>query len=148
LEDAIKIEPPMTDLMSEDSDYQDVDNGGAMLVEDLEEEMEQENISPPVLHCQVRSLIPIEDPAPLAPVVEVVDFDTKGEDDAWYIPPVYCCRVYPLDKFSATHIDPLSNYVEDVREDPVAGPHQDDLPYDESEDEMWANLGVNLRSTK
>jgi hypothetical protein len=77
---------------------------------------------------------------------EVVDVNAEGEDDTWYIPPVYCCQVYPLDEFSAAQVDPVPGYVEDSREDPLAGPHHDDLVADGSEDEMWANLGVHLRS--
>jgi hypothetical protein len=84
----------------------------------------------------------------VAPAVEVVDVNAKGEDDAWYIPPVYCCRVYPLDKYSTACVDPVSNYVEDFREDPMADPHQDDLLVDGSDDELWVKLGVNHRSTE
>jgi hypothetical protein len=93
-------------------------------------------------------LTPIKDPAPLALAVEVVDIDAKGEDDAWYIPPVYHHHVYLLDKFSAAQVDPAPGYVEDSREDLLAGPHRDDLVADGLEDEMWVNLGVHLRSTK
>ena len=41
-------------------------------------------------------------------------------------------------------MDPVPDYVEEVREDPMAGPHHDDLLGDGSEDEMWVNLGVFL----
>jgi hypothetical protein len=61
---------------------------------------------------------------------------------------VYCRQVYPLDEYSTAHVDPVPDYVEDVQEDPMAGPHRDDLPVDGSNDEMWVNLGVNLRSTE
>ena len=37
-------------------------------------------------------------------------------------------------------------YVEDRRDDPVAGPSQDDLAADGSEDELWANLRVQSRA--
>ena len=50
LEEAMEIDPPVTDLSgdddSTDSEYADVDNGGAMLVDDSEEERDQENIVP------------------------------------------------------------------------------------------------------
>jgi hypothetical protein len=49
IEDAMEIDPPVTDLLegdSTDSEYADVDDGGAMLVEDSEEE--RENIVPPL----------------------------------------------------------------------------------------------------
>jgi hypothetical protein len=46
LEEAMEINPPLMDLMLEDLEYQDVDDGGAMLVEDLEDERDQENIVP------------------------------------------------------------------------------------------------------
>jgi hypothetical protein len=76
LEEAMEINPPLMDLMLEDLEYQDVDDGGAMLVEDLEDERDQENIvpipvPPPVIwvdtpHLVVlQELIPIEDPAPV-----------------------------------------------------------------------------------
>jgi hypothetical protein len=44
----MEIDPPVTDLLegdSTDSEYADVDDGGAMLVEDLEDE--RENMAPP-----------------------------------------------------------------------------------------------------
>jgi hypothetical protein len=73
----MEMAPSPTDLMSENSDYQDVDHRGVMLVEDSEDE--QENIPPLVLVHQntphpvslVQSLIPIEDPAPITPVVDI-----------------------------------------------------------------------------
>ena len=50
LEEAMEIDPPMTDLSgdddSTDSEYADVDDGGAMFVDDSEEERDQENIVP------------------------------------------------------------------------------------------------------
>ena len=50
LEEAMEIDPPVTDLSgdddSTDSEYADVDDGGAMLVDDLEEERDQENVVP------------------------------------------------------------------------------------------------------
>ena len=51
----MEIDPSLMDLTSEDSNYQDVDDGGAMLVEDLEDERDQENkvpipIPPPNVH--------------------------------------------------------------------------------------------------
>jgi hypothetical protein len=58
LEEAMEIDPPIMDLSgdddSTDSEYADVDDGGAMLVDDLEEERDQENvvlipIPPPVV---------------------------------------------------------------------------------------------------
>ena len=44
-------------------------------------------------------------------------------------------------------MDPVPEYVEDRRDDPEAGPSREDLAVDRSEDEMWANLGVNHRDT-
>jgi hypothetical protein len=91
-------------------------------------------------------LILIEDPAPwFQTPVPLVEVDAKGEDDAWYIPPVYCCQVYPLDEYSSAHVDPVPDYVEDVREDPTAGPHGDDLSVNGLDDEMWVELGVLAR---
>ena len=46
LEDVMEIDPPTMDLTSEVSDYQDVDDGGEMLVEDSEDERDKENIAP------------------------------------------------------------------------------------------------------
>jgi hypothetical protein len=80
-------------------------------------------------------------------VVEVVDIDAEGEDDAWYIPPIHCWQIHPLDEFTTAAVDPVPGYVEDHQEDPLAGSHQDDLLADGSEDKLWVNLGVNLRST-
>jgi hypothetical protein len=153
IEDVMEIDPPMTDLSEEDStdsEYADVDDGGVMLVEDSEEE--RENMAPPpppVIRVAtphpapvLQELIPIEDPAPLYPGVEL-----EGEDDAWYIPPVMHRRIHAIDEFSVHRVDPLLEYVEDVREDPLAGVHRDDLAADGSEDEMWAALGVVHRST-
>jgi hypothetical protein len=131
-----------------------VDDGGAMLVDDSEEERDQENvvpipIPPPTIRLDtprpptiLRELIPIEAPAPV-PTVEV----DEGEDDAWYIPPIHRHWIHPLSEFTTAPIDPVPEYVEDRREDPLAGPSREDLAVDGSEDEMWANLGVNRRDT-
>jgi hypothetical protein len=152
IEDAMEIDPPITDLSdsSTDSEYADVDDGGAMLVEDSEEE--RENMAPllppiirsatPHLAPVLRELIPIKDPAPLHPGVEV-----EGEDDAWYIPPTMCRQIHAIDEFSSHRVDPVPEYVEEVRNDLVAGPPREDLAADGSEDEMWAALGVVHRST-
>ena len=102
LEEVIEINPPVMDLLGEDdstdSEYVDVNDGGAMLVDNSEDERDQENvvpipIPPPVIRIDTPcpptvlwELIPIEDPAPI-PAVEV----EEGEDDAWYIPPVHRC---------------------------------------------------------
>jgi hypothetical protein len=153
LEEAMEIDPPLTDLTSDDSstdlEYQDVDDRGVMLVEDSEDE--RENMPPPVAiqvntpHLVVlQELIPIEELAPVAPAIEVFE----GEDDMWYIPPVMRCRIHTLDEYSSTIVDPVLDYVEDRREDLLAGPHHKDLAVDGLEDELWANLGVNLRLTE
>jgi hypothetical protein len=158
LEEAMEIDPPVTDLSgdeeSTDLEYADVDDGGAMLVDDSEEERDQENVVPipipPPAVCLdtprpptiLRELIPIEAPAPI-PAVEV----DEGEDDAWYIPPIHRHRIHPLSEFTTAPVDPVPEYVEDRREDPLAGPSREDLAVDGSEDEMWANLGVNRRDT-
>jgi hypothetical protein len=158
LEEAMEIDPPVTDLSgdddSTDSEYADVDDGGAMLVDDSEEERDQENvvpipIPPPVFRLDTPhpptilwELIPIEAPAPV-PAVEV----DEGEDDAWYIPPIHRHRIHPLSKFTTAPVDPVPTYVEDRREVPLAGPHREDLAVDGLEDEMWANLRVNRRDT-
>ena len=100
LEEVMEIDPPVMDLSgnndSTDSEYADVDNGGAMLVDDSEGERDQENvvpipIPPPTVRLDtphpptiLQELIPIKAPAPtLAVEVE------EGEDDAWYIPPIH-----------------------------------------------------------
>jgi hypothetical protein len=158
LEEAMEIDPPVTDLSgdddSTDSEYADVDDGGAMLVDDSEEERDQENVvpipvPPPVIRLDtprpptiLRELIPIEAPAPV-PAVEI----DEGEDDVWYIPPIHCRRIHSLSEFTTAPVDPVLTYVEDRREDPLAGPSREDLAVDGSEDEMWANLGVNRRDT-
>jgi hypothetical protein len=125
-----------------------------MLVDDLEDERDQENIvpipaPPPVIHIAtprpptvLRELIPIDNPAPLVPAAE----GEEGEDDMWYIPPITCCRIHALDKFTTAAVEPVPEYVEDWRDDPVAGPSWDDLPADGSEDELWVNLGVHHRA--
>ena len=157
LEEAMEINPPVTDLSgdddSTDSEYADVDDGGAMLVEDSEDERDQENVVPipipPPAVCLdtprpptvLQELIPIEEPAPV-PAVEV----EEGEDDAWYIPPIARCRMHPLDEFTTVAVEPVLEYVEDCRDDLVAGPSRDDLAVDGLEDELWANLGVNHRA--
>jgi hypothetical protein len=157
LEEAMEIDPPVTDLSgddSTDSEYADVDDGGAMLVDDSEDERDQENVvpipvPPPIIRLDtprpptiLRELIPIEAPAP-EPAVEV----DEGEDDAWYIPPIHRRRIHPLSEFTTAPVDPVPAYVEDRREDPLAGPSREDLAVDGSEDEMWVNLGVNRRDT-
>ena len=158
LEEAMEIDPPVMDLSgdddSTDSEYADVDDGGAMLVDDSEEERDQENvvlipIPPPATRLDtprpptvLRELIPIEEPAPV-PAVEV----DEGEDNAWYIPPTMRRRIHALDEYSTSRVDPVPEYVEDRRDDPEAGPSREDLAVDGSEDEMWANLGVNRRDT-
>jgi hypothetical protein len=157
LEDAMEIDPPVTDLSGKDStnsEYADVDDGGAMLVDDSEDERDQEKevpipIPPPIIRIDtphpltvLRELIPIEEPAPVVPAVEV----EEGEDDAWYIPPVMCHRIHALDEFTTAAVEPVPEYVEDSRDDLVAGPSWDDLPADGLEDELWANLGVQCRA--
>ena len=82
LEEAMEINPPVTDLSgdddSTDSVYADVDDGGAMLVDDSEEERDQENvvpipIPPPATRLNtprpptvLQELIPIKEPAPVS----------------------------------------------------------------------------------
>jgi hypothetical protein len=56
------------------------------------------------------------------------------------------CQIHAINEFSVHWVDPLLEYVEDVREDPLAGVHRDDLAADGSEDELWANLGVHCRA--
>jgi hypothetical protein len=90
----------------------------------------------------LRELIPIEDPSPLHPGVEV-----EGEDDMWYIPPIMRRQIHAINEFSVHRVDPLPEYVEELRNDPLAGPPREDLAADGSEDEMWAALGVVHRST-
>jgi hypothetical protein len=124
LEEAMEIDPPITDLSGDDDstdlEYADVDDGGAMLVDDLEEERDQENIvpipiPPPVVRLDTPrpptilwELILIEEPAPV-PTVEV----DEGEDDAWYIPPIHRRRIHPLSEFTTAPVDPVPEYVED-----------------------------------
>jgi hypothetical protein len=141
--------PTPTDLTSEESEYADMDDGGAMMVEDSEDKRENMPPPPSVIRTAtphpapvLRELIPIKDPAPV-PAVEVVD--VEGEDDVWYIPPIMRHRIHALDEYTTAVVEPVLEYVEDRREDLLAGPHRDDLPMDGSEDELWANLGVNLR---
>jgi hypothetical protein len=74
----------------------------------------------------------------------MVDSDAEGEDDVWYILPVHCHWIHPLDKFTTAVVELVPEYVENWREDPMARPHRDDLPVDGSEDELWVNLRVNL----
>ena len=158
LEEAMEIDPPVTDLSgdndSTDSEYADVDDGGAMLVDDSKEERDQENvvpipIPPPAVRLDtprpptiLQELIPIDAPAPV-PAVEV----DEGEDDAWYIPPVMRRRIHALSEFTTAVVDPVPEYVEDRRDDLEAGPSREDLAVDGLEDEMWANLRVNCRDT-
>ena len=54
--------------------------------------------------------------------------------------------IHALDEYSLAVVDPVPSYMEEGREDMMAGPHRDDLPADGLEDELWANLGVNLGS--
>ena len=158
LEETMEIDPPVTDLSGDDdsmdSEYADVDDGGAMLVDDSEDERDQENvvpilIPPPAVHLDTPclptilwELIPIEAPAPTL----AVEID-EGEDDAWYIPPIHRHWIHPLSEFTVAPVDPVPEYVEDCGEDLVAGPSREDLAVDGLEDEMWANLGVNRRDT-
>jgi hypothetical protein len=78
LEEAMEIDPPLTDLTSKedstDLEYQDVDNRNVMLVGDSEDQ--RENMPPPPSIIQtttphlapiLQELIPIEEPAPVAP---------------------------------------------------------------------------------
>jgi hypothetical protein len=154
LEEAMEINPPVTDLLGDDSmdlEYAEVDDGGAMMVEDSEDERENMAPPPPPIIRTVtphpapvlQELIPIDNPAPLVPGVEV----DEGEDDAWYIPPTMCRRIHAIDEFSVHQVDPLPEYVEEIRNNPVAGPPREDLAADGSEDEMWAALGVVHRPT-
>ena len=158
LEEVMEIDPPVMDLSgdddSTDSEYTDVDDGGAMLVDDSEDERDQENVVPipipppvsrldtPRLPTILRELIPIEAPAPV-PAAEV----DEGEDNVWYILPIHRRRIHPLSEFTTAPVDPVPEYIEDCRDDPEAGPSREDLAVDGSEDEMWANLGVNRRDT-
>ena len=63
------------------------------------------------------------------------------------IPPIHRRQIHLLSEFTTAPVDPILEYVEDRWEDPVAGPSRDNLAVDWSEDEMWANLGVNRRAT-
>ena len=158
LEETMEIDPPVMDLSGDDdsmdSEYADVDDGGAMLVDDSEDERDQENvvpilIPPPVVHLDTPrlptilwELIPIEAPA-LTLAVEI----DEGEDDAWYIPPIHHHQIHPLSEFTVAPVDPVPEYVENCGEDLVAGPSREDLAVDGLEDEMWVNLGINHRAT-
>ena len=122
LEEAMEIDPLVTDLSDDSSnlEYADVDDGEAMLVDDLEEERDQENvvlilIPPPVICLDTPrpptilwELIPIEAPAPV-PAVEV----DEGEDNTWYIPPILRRQIHPLSEFTTAPVDPVLEYVED-----------------------------------
>jgi hypothetical protein len=118
------------------------------LVEDLEDKRENMPPPPPPVIWTATphpapvlwELIPIEEPTPLYPGVEL-----EGEDDLWYIPPVMRRWIHAIDKFSIHRVDPLPEYVEDVREDLLASVHRDDLAADGLEDKMWVNLGVAHR---
>jgi hypothetical protein len=131
----------------------DVNDGGAMLVDDSEDERDKENIIPipvppaicldtPRLPTVLRELIPVKEPAPVVPAVEV----EEGEDDVWYIPLIMHRWIHALDEFTTVAVEPVLEYVEDSRDDPLAGPSWDDLPADGLEDELWVNLGVNHRA--
>jgi hypothetical protein len=104
LEEAMEIDPPVTDLSgdddSTDSEYADVDDGGAMLVEDLAEEGDRENMAPdsnpssyrsgldtpPPAYYVSRELIPIEGScSALSPVLRLLRVRTT----LWYIPPIH-----------------------------------------------------------
>ena len=120
----MEIDPLVMDLSGDDnltdSEYADVDDGGAMLVDDSEEERDQENvvpipIPPPAVHLDtphpptiLRELIPIEAPAP-TPTVQV----DEGEDDTWYIPPIMHRQIHGLNEFTTAAVDPVPEYVED-----------------------------------
>jgi hypothetical protein len=96
----------VTDLSEEDDstdlEYVDVDGGGVMLVEDLEDERENMPLPPPIIQVDtphpviLQELIPIEELAPITPAIKV----EEGEDDTWYIPPTMCRWMHPLDGFS------------------------------------------------
>jgi hypothetical protein len=118
-------------------------------------EDKRENMPPPLPVFRVatphpapvlQELILIEDPAPVAPAVEVIDIE--GEDDMWYIPQVKHCQIHTLNEYSLAVVDLVPDYMEDCKEDPLAGPHHEDLVVDGLENKLWANLGVNLRSTE
>ena len=55
-------------------------------------------------------------------------------------------RIHALDEYTTAAVEPVPEYVEDQRDDPVAGPSRDDLAADGLEDELWANLGVQSRA--
>jgi hypothetical protein len=119
IEDAMEIDPPITDLLegdSTDSEYADVDDSGVMLVEDSEEERENMAPPPPIIRTAtphpapvLRELIPIEDLHPTLPSAEA---SFEGEDDAWYIPPAMRHQIHALDEFFVHRVDPLPEYVE------------------------------------
>ena len=154
----MEIDPPVTDLSGEDdstdSEYANVDNGRAMLVDNSEDERDWENIVPipvpppavcfdtPCPPTVLWELIPVKEPAPVL-AVEV----NEGEDDVWYIPPIVHCQIHALDEFTTAAVELVPEYVEDRRDDPVAGLSWDDLAVDGSEDELWANLGVHRWAT-
>jgi hypothetical protein len=54
-------------------------------------------------------LIPIDQPVPAVPAVEV----EEGEDDVWYIPPIIRRRIHTLDEFTTAAVEPVLEYVED-----------------------------------
>ena len=154
-EEVMEVDPPVTDLAREDnstdSEYTDVDDGGVMLVEDSEDERENMPLPPPMVWAAtphpapvLRELILIKEPAPLNPGVNI----EEGEDDVWYIPPVMCHQIHAINKFSIHQVDLLPEYVEDLREDLLAGPPRDNLAADGLEDEMWVNLRVAHRLTE
>jgi hypothetical protein len=72
LEDVMEAVPTPTDLTSEDLEYADVDDGGAMMVEDSKDERENMLPPPPIIRTAtplpplvLQELIPIKDPAPV-----------------------------------------------------------------------------------
>ena len=85
----------------------------------------------------LQELIPVKEPAPIAPAVEVAG--VEGEDDAWYIPPIMHHQIHALDKYLTLQVEPVLEYVEERMEDPVAGPPQYNLAADGLEDELWVN---------
>jgi hypothetical protein len=63
LEEAMEIDPPLTDLTSEedstDLEYQDVDDGNVMLVEDSEDQRENMPPLPSIIQTTTHHLAPI-----------------------------------------------------------------------------------------
>ena len=75
-------------------------------------------------------------------MVPAVDVE-ESEDDAWHIPPIMHCWIHALDEFTTVAVELVPEYIEDRRDDPVAGPLWDNLLADGLEDELWVNLGVH-----